>query len=244
VASIVLVHGSWHASWCWHRVEPLLVRRGHVVKAIDLPGHGADWRRAPEVRFKDYIDAVGEALGDCAPPRVLVVHSWGGIGCAVAERWPERLAALVFIAAVIPDNGASMMQMVEQYDAAVLASFVFSEDRRVAAISADGARAFMYGLAPSEEADQAIARLTPEPAEPFTAPILTTAERFGRVPRYYVETASDRLVPLALQRAIQTRIAVRRTLTLVSDHAPLFSAPRDLAACLADVVAEVEPAAL
>jgi alpha-beta hydrolase superfamily lysophospholipase len=40
--TFVLVHGSWHSAWNWHRLIPLLENMGHKVIAIDLPGMGRD----------------------------------------------------------------------------------------------------------------------------------------------------------------------------------------------------------
>ena len=44
--NIVLLHGSWHGAWCWHKVVPLLQARGHQVHVPDLPAHGRHWRLA------------------------------------------------------------------------------------------------------------------------------------------------------------------------------------------------------
>jgi hypothetical protein len=32
----VLVHGAWHDAWCWERVIPALLERGHSVSAVGL----------------------------------------------------------------------------------------------------------------------------------------------------------------------------------------------------------------
>src|ERR1700716_4365218 len=40
--TFVLIHGSWHSSWNWHRVIPILEQLGHRIFAIDLPGMGRD----------------------------------------------------------------------------------------------------------------------------------------------------------------------------------------------------------
>ena len=37
MATFGLVHGAWHGAWCWERVVPPLVARGHRVVAVDLP---------------------------------------------------------------------------------------------------------------------------------------------------------------------------------------------------------------
>ena len=36
----VMVHGGFHASWCWSRTIPELESLGHTAIAVDLPGHG------------------------------------------------------------------------------------------------------------------------------------------------------------------------------------------------------------
>ncbi len=40
--TFILIHGSWHSAWNWHKVTPLLEKDGHRVLAIDLPGMGRD----------------------------------------------------------------------------------------------------------------------------------------------------------------------------------------------------------
>jgi hypothetical protein len=37
----VLVHGGFHAAWCWEQTIDELRRVGHDGVAVDLPGHGA-----------------------------------------------------------------------------------------------------------------------------------------------------------------------------------------------------------
>ena len=38
--TFVFVHGAWHGTWCWERVETLLQALGHKTVAVDLPAHG------------------------------------------------------------------------------------------------------------------------------------------------------------------------------------------------------------
>ena len=41
-----------------------------------------------------------------------------------------------------------------------------------------------------------IARMTPEPLKPLVTPLRVTEQRFGRVPRAYIECLQDRTVTL------------------------------------------------
>ena len=40
--NFVFVPGSFHASWCWFKMQPLLSKDGNTCVSIDLPGHGQD----------------------------------------------------------------------------------------------------------------------------------------------------------------------------------------------------------
>jgi pimeloyl-ACP methyl ester carboxylesterase len=52
----VLVHGGFHAAWCWERTIAALEALGHVGVAVDLPGHGA--RVDEESTLADRRDAI------------------------------------------------------------------------------------------------------------------------------------------------------------------------------------------
>jgi pimeloyl-ACP methyl ester carboxylesterase len=94
---LLYVHGVPTGSWEW---EPFLARTGGV--APDLPGFGSsakpgdfDYSIAGYDRFlESFCGAVGlDRLS-------LVVHDWGGVGLAFAQRFPERIERLVVFATV------------------------------------------------------------------------------------------------------------------------------------------------
>jgi pimeloyl-ACP methyl ester carboxylesterase len=97
-APIVYLHGVPAAGWQW---EPFLARTGGV--APDLPGLG----RSDKPGDFDYsipgYDRFVEAFCDHAGlDRVtLVMHDWGSVGLAFAQRLPERVERLV-LTSVVP----------------------------------------------------------------------------------------------------------------------------------------------
>jgi len=237
MATFILTHGTWQASWIWRDVAPMLERQGHRAIAVDLPGHGADRTPLGEIRMQDYVDAVARTIDTLDERPILAGHSMGGMIAAVAEARSELLTAVVFVAANIPANGKSMLSVVEQYDPGFPASFVWAADQKTASITPDGAREFLYHLCPPSTVDEVLPLFTWEPVAPFEAPITTTPGRFGRVRRYYVETLQDRAVPLRLQRSIQAEVGFEGVFTLDADHSPFFSTPSELIACLSAVAA-------
>ena len=82
---------------------------------------------------------------------------------------------------------------------------------------------FLQDCAESDAA-AAAARLTPqgEGGRAVTTP--ATAERYGRIPRLYVEALDDRSLILPVQRAMQARAPGASVVSLPTGHAPQFSA--------------------
>lgn len=78
--------------------------------------------------------------------------------------------------------------------------------------------------------DRALARtlLQPEPLLPLTTPLSLTPDRFGRIPRVYIECLQDRAIGLATQRRMIEALPCQRVLSMDSDHSPFFSAPDEL----------------
>jgi pimeloyl-ACP methyl ester carboxylesterase len=112
MATFVLVHGSWHGAWCWHRVVPELEALGHRVLAPDLPGHGDDATAPAQLTLKAYAECVATVICSATEPVVLVGHSFAGIVISqVAELVPERISRLVYLTAFLPANGQSLSRL-------------------------------------------------------------------------------------------------------------------------------------
>ena len=107
--ALLLVHGAWHAAWCWDRgFMDMLADRGHEVVAVSLRGHGGSAGCDPFGRswhgLRDYVDDVAAAADELGRPAVIVGHSMGGF---VAQRFLcERRPALgAVLLAPVPPTG-------------------------------------------------------------------------------------------------------------------------------------------
>jgi alpha-beta hydrolase superfamily lysophospholipase len=106
----IVVHGYAEYAARYRHVADALTAAGAIVYAEDHIGHGhSDGERALIVDFEHVVDdlralvdiAVGEHPG---LPVVMIGHSMGGLLAArFAQRFPEHLAGLVFLGAVIGD---------------------------------------------------------------------------------------------------------------------------------------------
>ncbi len=109
--TIVFVHGAWAGGWHFNKVAPLLEGAGHTVYRPTMTGLGERVHLArADVDLSTHIEDIVmvfefEDLQDV----VLVGHSYGGMVVAgVAERVPQRIKKLVFMDAIVPENGDSV----------------------------------------------------------------------------------------------------------------------------------------
>jgi hypothetical protein len=94
------------------------------------------------------------------------------------------------------------------------------------------APAVFYSSSPADDIADAVPRLRPQAYAVQREPVALSAERYGSVPRVYIECLRDNAVSLGLQRDMVARAGVREVVTLATDHSPFFSAPRLLAETL------------
>jgi pimeloyl-ACP methyl ester carboxylesterase len=69
-------------------------------------------------------------------------------------------------------------------------------------------------------------------------PLTVTRERWGRLPRAYIECLDDHAVPIELQRAMHAALPCDPVVTMDSDHSPFLGEPRALAMHLADIASK------
>src|SRR5213595_3534361 len=92
--SIVFCHGIWADGSCFNKVIPTLQAEGHQVIAAQ---YGLD-------SLASDVATVKRTLGRVSSPAILVGHSYGG-SVITAAGTDDRVAGLVYIAALAPDAG-------------------------------------------------------------------------------------------------------------------------------------------
>ena len=225
-----MVHGAWHGAWCWYKVVPLLQRAGHTAITPDLPSLGRDRTPLCQVSLRTWVDHICDVVDTTSEPVVLVGHSRAGIIISeVAERRPEKIALLVYLAAFLLRDGESLLP-VAQSDGTSLAlpNLVVSGDQTSSTIKPQAIREVFYAGCSNEDVVLAGMLLAPEALAPAVTPIHVTEERFGRVPRVYIECLQDKVIPPPLQRQMYTKLPCHKVVAMNTDHSPFFSAPQQL----------------
>ena len=226
MSHFVLVHGAWHGAWCWEKVVPLLAARGHRVRAIDLPGHGQDPKPPGAVTWDDYMSRMGEVIEAAPEPLILVGHSLGGaVITGAADRWPERIRALVYLCAMLPDAPDFFTRF--RTTSLLTGAVRPSADGSVMELDPAVVRDAFYHDCADDDARRAAARLRPQPAGAFGMSFELAPERFGRVPRHCVECSQDRAIDIASQRGMYAKLPCT-VHTLDASHSPFYSMPDQL----------------
>lgn len=230
--NIILLHGSWHGAWCWHKVVPYLQASGHRVQVPDLPGHGRNWRLARgRITLGAMASHVCQILDQLHEPALLVAHSRGGIvASTVAQMRPRALHSTVYLAAYMLRHKERVADYFKKdKESLVRANLQISKLRLTDSLHESAYQPALY--ADCSDADLALARslLTPEPSLPALTRLHLTDDGYGSVPRHYIELTQDRAVTPRLQRAMIANSPCQTVTSLQASHSAYFSQPQALA---------------
>jgi pimeloyl-ACP methyl ester carboxylesterase len=238
----VLVHGAFGGAWCWEPVIGPLEAAGHTVETFDLPGAGADQTPVEGVTLASCAERVCDVLTSRSEPAILVGHSMGGVVVTqAASDCPGHVASLIFVAAFMPANGQSLLDLAhlpEGEGDQIQANLVVEGDPPVAALSEKATAAAVYNNCTSEQTAWAVARRRPQPVAPYATPVEVDDAVLAAIPRSYVLTTRDRSLVPALQRRMIREHPCERVIELDADHAPYLSATDRLVAALLALAGE------
>ncbi|MBT2368897.1 alpha/beta hydrolase [Streptomyces sp. ISL-10] len=121
MATFVLVPGAWHGAWTFQPLARRLRAHGHEAHALTLTGLGERKHLLTgTVNLNTHLHDVLNLLEDeQITDAVLVGHSYGGmVITGVADRVPDRVSGLVYIDAMVPQDGDSCWSLVTEQERA------------------------------------------------------------------------------------------------------------------------------
>ena len=236
MSNYILVHGSGHGSWCWERVTPLLEEMGHKVTAVDLPGNGHDDTPLADVTLETYAESVTGVLDAQDGPAVLVGHSLGGLSISrAAEMRPDKVAVLVYLAAVMLQDGEIFMPPASSDPADVRrvletrTTWTIADDLSHVVHKPEFSPRRFYNNCTREDVAWALTKLAPQPVGPLVSPMRISDENHGRVPRVFIECSMDNAVPPERCREMYTALPCSEVMVMDTDHSPFLNMPEELA---------------
>jgi pimeloyl-ACP methyl ester carboxylesterase len=213
VKNIVLVHGAFADGSGWRRVADILGKDGYTVSVV----------QQPLTSLADDVAATKRVLDLQQGPAILVGHSYGGVVITEAGNAPN-VVGLVYIAAFIPDNGQSALDLLGQAPAA-------NNDLRATAdgfLYIDPAKFpadFAADLPPAEASFMAHSQMML--AKAAAAGTVTTAA-WHREKSWALVATLDHNINPDLERTMAKR-AGSETIEVAGSHAVYVSKPEDVA---------------
>jgi pimeloyl-ACP methyl ester carboxylesterase len=209
VNTIVLVHGFWADGSCYSQIIPTLAAEGYEVIAV----------QNPLTALADDVAATKRALARTSGNCILVGHSWGGFVITEVGT-DQRVAGLVYIAALAPDMGESMIDLMSQYGEP---SPHFQEQDGFIWISPEGVEEVLAADL-SDEKKALIYATQTAPSVSLTQ-VKAGLPAWTNKPSWYILATNDRAVPPDLQRHLSERMGATTT-AVESSHFAMIACPQ------------------
>ncbi len=235
--TFILIHGSWHSAWNWHLVIPILEKKGHRVLTPDLPGMGRDKTPIQEVTMASAVEKICQLVDSIKGKVILLGHSKNGIMISqAAEYRSEKIEKLIYLAAYLIPNGKTQAEYSDQDTEGVLKPYVIRHPES----ASHSLRSEIYKDGLYHDCEDTIVQLaklllSKEPVASAITPLQLTQEKYGIVPRYYIECAEDRAVTPVIQRKMYKEMPCEEVYTMRTVHSPFFSKPGELCTILCKI---------
>ena len=207
--SIVCCHGLWADGSCFSKLIPSLQADGHQVIAAQ---YGLD---TPE----GDVETVIRALGRVNSPAILVGHSYGGTVITAAGT-DDRVAGLVYIAALAPDADETSQTLQDKFPTTDVFGHIEVADGRIWLLP-DGIDCFAGDLPEAEKQLVWATQYVPD-AGLFSRNAEGVAWRSK--PSWYIRATQDHTVHPELERFVAERMGAT-TYNVDSSHVPMLSHP-------------------
>jgi pimeloyl-ACP methyl ester carboxylesterase len=221
--SIVFAHGIWADGSSFQKLIPPLKAEGYEVMSAQ---YGLD-------TLKGDVDATIRTIGRVSGPVVLVGHSYGGTVITHAGMDP-RVAALVYIAALAPDETETSLSQQQKFPKTDVLDHVEVADGRLW-LKEDGVVSFAGDLTPEEQAVVYATAFAPA-ADLFTQKHDGIAWRTK--PSWVIVATEDHTVNPELERASAKRMGAQVT-EVKSSHVAMLSHPQEVLAVIRSACAAV-----
>jgi AraC-like DNA-binding protein len=194
MTTFVLIHAAFHGDWVWSRMSDHLVKMGHKVVtpsfAAGRAGHAAT--------LSSHVAELLDLLSHFPQTQVvLVAQSYGGlVATAASTRVHRQLAALVYIDAILPEHGKSMLETIPLTFANAYRARRSVDGRLPVILPALG---HMLDLRGAVDRAFVAGHMNPQSFASFDEPadLVTRNDVLAGVPRHYIHCSAHSIDPSA-----------------------------------------------
>ena len=222
---VVLAHGAWADGSSWGKTIAGLRSAG--VKAVAAP--------LPLSSLADDVAALGRSLERTDGPVVVAGHAYAG--AVIASVSHERVASLVYVTALAPDEGETVSEVFYRAEphpqAPALApdrhGLIWLPEEAFAAAFAQHATAL----------EQALLAATQRPLAVDCIGIPVPRPAWKERPSWFLVAEEDRMIPAQTQRFMAERMNAH-VRTAPTDHMPMLTAPTAVVDIVLEAVRSAE----
>ena len=209
-STVILVHGAWADGSSWREI--ILPLEQHGLRVVAAP--------IPLTSLSNDAAVLKRTLARTKGPVIVAGHAYAGAVIATAD--DERVKALVYVAALAPDEGETVAQVFYRDEPHPQAPQLVPDGDGLIWMPEEG---FENAFAHHATADQiALAKAVQRPIalkciqEPARKPAWRSK------PSWFLIAEEDRMINPKTQHFMAERMEAT-TQALAVDHTPLFSAP-------------------
>ncbi|QEC79294.1 alpha/beta hydrolase [Mucilaginibacter ginsenosidivorax] len=196
--NIVIVHGAFADASGWEAVYAILKKDGYNVTLV----------QNPLTSLEDDVAATNRALDKQDGPVILVGHSWGGAVITQAGV-SDKVAALVYVAAFVPDKGETVISLLQSGPPLPVNGILPPDEKGI--VYFDKAK-FRECFATEQSVDKAnfmADSQQPIAVKSFLTPLTETA--WKNKPSYAIVATEDKSINPVLERTMYKRAGAKVT---------------------------------
>ena len=222
--TVVLAHGAWADGSSWAKVIDGLAAVS--VKAIAAP--------LPLTTFADDVAALNRTLERATGPVVLAGHAYAG--AVIGATRDEKVRALVYVAALAPDEGETVADVFYRAPPHPKAPKLAPDGHGLIYLPDDAfAAAFAPNAAPQE---LAVLAAVQRPISPACITVPVPRPLWKDRPAWYLMASDDRMIVQDTQRFMAERMKANVRVA-PADHTPIVTAPAAVVDIIREAIAAV-----
>ena len=208
--NVVLVHGAWADGSSWAKVIAALSAKNAKVVAAPLP----------LTSFADDTAALERTLERVSGPVVLAGHAYAG--AVIAAVRSDQVKALVYIAALAPDEGEAVVEVFYRAKPHPMAPKLAPDSHGLIYLPDEAfAAAFAQNASPDE---LQVLRAVQRPISPACTTMPVGRPLWRERPAWFLIAEQDRMIAPATQHFMAERMHAKSRSCPV-DHVPIVTAP-------------------